>query len=111
MGALVRLHICGNTRRIVAPMASLGADIVDLDYPVDLAAARAAAGPAQVLLGNLDPVAGVMQATAEAVTSGLGACHRAAGNRWIVGAGCEIPSATPMANVDALAAYAQSTAP
>lgn len=111
MGALVRLHICGNTLRIVEPMASLGADIIDVDYPVDLGDARTAAGPAQVLLGNLNPVTALMQATADEVSRGIAACHQAAGSRWIVGAGCEIPPATPLANVDALTAYARSTAP
>jgi len=111
MGALVRLHICGNTRRIVGQMAALNADIVDLDHPLDLAEARLAAGPAQMLLGNVDPVAVVMQAGPERVIEALAACHRAAGSRWIAGAGCEIPPASPLANVDALVAYARSTAP
>ena len=111
MGALVRLHVCGNTSRIVEPMAGLGADIVDLDHPVDLAAARVAAGAAQMILGNIDPVAVVMQAGPETVTKALAACRRDAGPRWMVGAGCEIPPATPLRNVDAMVAYARSTAP
>ncbi len=111
MGALVRLQICGNSRRPVEPMAALGADIMDLDHPVDLAAARVAAGAAQIILGNVDPVAVVMQAGPETVTEALASCHRNAGARWIVGAGCEIPPVTPVGNVDAMVAYARSTAP
>jgi MtaA/CmuA family methyltransferase len=110
-GARVRLHICGTTRRSVADMASLGADIVDLDSPVPLARARADAGSSQVLLGNLDPVGGLMTSTPDAIRVAIAACHRDAGPRYIVGAGCEIPAATPPRNVDALVAYAHATRP
>jgi MtaA/CmuA family methyltransferase len=111
MGARVRLHICGNTRRSVDAMASLGADIVDLDSLAPLAPARAAAGPDQVLLGNLNPVTELMSSSPAAITAMVAGCHRDAGSRFIVGAGCEIPAATPHENVDALAAYAHSTRP
>jgi MtaA/CmuA family methyltransferase len=111
MGALVRLHICGNTRRSVADMATLGADIVDLDSMVPLAPARADAGPDQVLLGNLNPVTEVLSASPEAVTARVAACHFEAGSRFIVGAGCEVPAATPHANVDAMVGYARAARP
>ena len=111
MGARVRLHICGNTRRSVADMAGTGADIVDLDSLVPLPDARAAAGPDQVLLGNLNPVTELLDATPDRATMRVEACHRAAGARFVVGAGCEIPAATPHANVDAMTAYAHRTRP
>ncbi len=111
MGARVRLHICGNTRRSVGAMASLGADIVDLDYPVPLGQARLDAGPDQVLLGNLNPVAGLLSSTPAAIRYAMAACHRDAGSRYIVGAGCEIPVATPHGHVDALVIYARSVRP
>ncbi len=44
MGTKVRLHICGNTNRILAGMGSLGCEIVDIDSKVSLAKARAAMG-------------------------------------------------------------------
>jgi len=106
MGARVRLHICGNTRRSVDVMAGLGADIVDLDSLVPLDRARADAGPAQVLLGNLNPVTELMSATPEAVSGRVAACHADAGPRFVIGAGCEIPAATPGENVEAMVAYA-----
>ncbi|MBI3746414.1 MAG: uroporphyrinogen decarboxylase family protein [Chloroflexi bacterium] len=109
LGAKVRLHICGNMSRSVGAMARLGADIIDLDSLVPLEAARVAAGPDQVLLGNLNPVTELMGSTPEAITNRLAACHRAAGSRWIVGAGCEIPAATPRENVAALVAYARTS--
>jgi MtaA/CmuA family methyltransferase len=111
MGARVRLHICGNTRRSVADMATLGADIVDLDSMVPLAQARADAGPEQVLLGNLNPVSELLSSSPDAVAERVAACHREAGSRFIVGAGCEIPAATPHANVDAMVGYARGAKP
>jgi MtaA/CmuA family methyltransferase len=111
MGARVRLHICGNMRRSVGAMARLGADIVDLDSLVPLGAARAAAGPDQVLLGNLNPVTELMSSTPAEISRLLAERHAQAGSRWIVGAGCEIPVTTAHENVDALVAYARSTRP
>lgn len=108
MGGLVRLHICGNTKRILEGMGRIGADIVDLDYPSPVAMGRAAMGPNQVLLGNLDPVKVVRDGTPESVTEAIAACHRDAGDRYIVGAGCEICRGTPDANIFALRDYARS---
>jgi uroporphyrinogen-III decarboxylase len=50
----IRLHICGNTRRILAGMGKLGCELVDLYYPVTLRQAREIMGPDQVLAGNIE---------------------------------------------------------
>ena len=55
MGALVRLHICGNTRRSVTAMARLGADIVDLDSLVPLEAAQGGRRPGPGPAGEPEP--------------------------------------------------------
>ncbi len=68
-------------------------------------------GPDQVLLGNVDPVRVVRDGDAELVTSTIAACHRDAGERYIVGAGYEIPRGTPEANLQALGEYARGHAP
>jgi len=106
LGTKVRLHICGNTRRILGGMGRLGCEIVDLDYPSPMSEGRAAMGPNQVLLGNINPVKVLKDGTPEAVTAAIAACHREAGPRYIVGAGCEVPRGTPEANLRALARYA-----
>jgi MtaA/CmuA family methyltransferase len=107
-GARVRLHICGNTRRILADMGRVGADIVDLDFPAPVAEARAAMGPDQVLLGNLDPVRALRDSTPERIRAALEECRQQGAPRWIAGAGCEIPPGTPEANVDAMRDFARS---
>ena len=111
MGAKVRLHICGNTRKLVGGMGQLGCDIVDLDSLTPLDDARKAMGSSQVLLGNLNPVTVLMNGTPESVTAGIAECHRQAGNRFIVGAGCEVPRETPPENLRALCEYARTHQP
>ena len=106
MGAIVRLHICGSTKTIVEGMGRLGCEIVDLDYFTPIDSARVAMGPNQILLGNIDPVRSLRNGTPESVTADLRECHRQAGARYIVGAGCEIPRDTPLENVRALTQYA-----
>ena len=106
-GALARLHICGNTRRILADMGRTGADIVDLDFLAPIGEARAAMGEERVLLGNLDPVRVVRDGTPETIAAALAECHRQAGRRYIAGAGCEIPRGTPPENLLAISRYAR----
>jgi MtaA/CmuA family methyltransferase len=103
----VRLHICGNTKRIVQGMGQTGADIIDLDFLTPLILARQAMREGPVLLGNLDPVRDLRDATTASVETKLGECHRQAGAAYICGAGCEIPRATPHNNVAAMARFAR----
>jgi len=106
LGAAVRLHICGNIRKSLAKVGQLGADIVDIDFPVPMEDARREMGPGQVLLGNIDPVRILKEGTPAVVRAALAACHAAAGPRYIVGAGCEVPRGTPEANFLAMREYA-----
>ena len=108
MGALVRLHICGNTRPILEGMGRLGCEIVDLDYMAPVSEARAAMGLDQVLLGNIDPVAVLRNSTPESVHDAVAECHRQAGPRYIVGAGCEVVRDTPPENLRAMHQYARA---
>ena len=108
MGTRVRLHICGNTSHIVEDMGRLGCEIVDLDYFTSVAAARKAMGPDQILLGNMDPVRDLRNSSPEKVTAAIALCHDQAGARYVVGAGCEVPRDTPLANVRAMTDYARS---
>jgi MtaA/CmuA family methyltransferase len=99
LGALARLHICGDTTRILADMASSGADIIDIDWMVDERRAVAAFGPDIALCGNMDPVAVMLRGTTDEVRAGTLACVAVGGPRYISAAGCEIPDGTPHANL------------
>jgi MtaA/CmuA family methyltransferase len=111
MGTRIRLHICGNIGRILEPIGRLGCDFVDVDYMVTVAEARQAMGPDQVLAGNIDPVSVLRNGNPESITEAIGACHSEAGDRYIVGAGCEVPRDTPRENLSALRDYARSQRP
>jgi MtaA/CmuA family methyltransferase len=111
IGTRVRLHICGNTRRILAGMARLACEIVDLDFMVPLAEGREKMGALQVLLGNIDPVRVLRDGSPDSVRAAISECHRQAAPRYIVGAGCEVTRDTSPENVRALAEYAHSHEP
>jgi len=104
MGALARLHICGNTSRILDDMAQSGADIIDVDWMVDMGQAATIFGARTSVCGNQDPVAVMLNGTPEAVRRVTLACMAASGSRSISAAGCEIPLGTPHANLRAQAA-------
>lgn len=111
LGGKVRLHICGNTRRILDGMGKLDCEIVDLDSMAPISEARQKMGPKTILLGNLNPVAVLRNGDAAGVTAAIAECHRQAGAPFIVGAGCEVPRDTPAENLRALCAYAHTHKP
>ncbi len=102
-GALGRLHICGNTNKIMADMLRCGADIIDLDWMVNIGKAAEIYGAQATICGNFDPVVVMLQGTPEQVEAATLACARQAGPYWISGAGCEIPDSTPPENLQAQA--------
>jgi MtaA/CmuA family methyltransferase len=100
MGALTRLHICGNTTRSLPDMLQSGADIIDLDWMVDLRQAAQLFGPqGPAPCGNFDPVAVMLQGTPAQVRQATLDCLEWGGSRSFSAAGCEIPDATPHENL------------
>jgi MtaA/CmuA family methyltransferase len=102
MGALVRMHICGNIAHLLPGLADVRSEIVDIDWMVDLQRARSILGPNTVLSGNLDPVSAVRFSRPDAIRQAVLDCYAAAGNPFMVNAGCEIPHGTPPENLKAL---------
>ncbi|MCH7226586.1 uroporphyrinogen decarboxylase family protein [Haloferula sp. A504] len=100
-GAAVRMHICGQTKHLWPGLSQLPIDILDCDHMIDMPAAREAF-PDVILAGNHDPVADVLHGTPESIRTLTLQCRQAAGARFMVNAGCEIPSGTPPANLKAL---------
>ncbi len=107
LGGRPRLHICGNIRQILPGIGTLGCDIVDVDFLVPMAEAREKTSPAQVLLGNVDPVRVLRDATPETIYAVTAQCHRDAVRNFIVGAGCEVPRDTRPENLRAMLRYAR----
>jgi uroporphyrinogen decarboxylase len=102
-GAVPRLHICGNTSRIMADMVESGAEIIDVDWMVDIQAAAQVFGERAALCGNFDPVAVMLQGTPGQVATATRDCLARGGPRYFSAAGCEIPDGTPYANLHAQA--------
>jgi uroporphyrinogen-III decarboxylase len=101
--SLAKLHICGNTTRLLDDMATCGADLFNVDHMVPLERARdvyRAAG--KCFKGNLDPVRQVLQASPDDCRAAARDCIRiaTAGSKlwpsgYMLSAGCEIPAETP----------------
>ncbi|MCX7013726.1 MAG: uroporphyrinogen decarboxylase family protein [Candidatus Sumerlaeota bacterium] len=111
MGAMVRLHICGNTRFALEGMGQLGCEIVDLDYLSPMGMGREIMWSMLVLLCKVEPVKVLRNATPERVAAAVAECHRQAGARFIVGAGCEVCRDTPRDNLRAMVDYARTHKP
>lgn len=102
----VSLHICGNTTAFLADMARSGADVLELDHQVDLAAASPIVGSERVLWGNLDPVGLLRQGTPDQVWRRTGALVEAltavGHRRFVVSSGCTLALDTPADNLRAM---------
>jgi MtaA/CmuA family methyltransferase len=99
MHALARLHICGNTTRILPDMLESGADIIDIDYMVNMKAASEVFANQASVCGNIDPVSVFLKGTPEMVRQQTIHCMEDGGPRSFSAAGCEIPDHTPEENI------------
>ena len=108
LGALTRLHICGDCSFVLPYLREIRTDVMDLDSMVSVADARTQGGEHQVLTGNIDPVRVLKEGTANAVAAAVAECFDAADRRaYIVAAGCEIPRGTPDVNVRAMVEFSE----
>lgn len=96
------MHICGQTKHLWKGLAQLPISILDVDHMVDVVAARAALGERVVLAGNHDPVSCILRGTPDEIRDKTRRVREQAGPAFMVGAGCEIPSGTPVDNLKAL---------
>jgi MtaA/CmuA family methyltransferase len=102
MGACVKLHICGNITHLLPGIADLGVHILDVDHMVSLTRVREAVGSKVTITGNVDPVQGVLRGTPAGIRQTMKQAYHEVGNPYMVNAGCEIPSGTPVENLKAL---------
>lgn len=102
MSAYVKLHICGDITHLLPGLADLDIDIIDVDHMVDISAVRAKVGTSVVITGNIDPVEGVYRGTPALIKDAISRMYDQVGNPYMVNAGCEIPSGTPVENLQAL---------
>ena len=111
-GAKAKLHICGNTSHLLGLMPRTGADVINVDWMVDLKASRDAFGTKACLKGNLDPVAWMLQASPGAIFAKCREDIETGGRTgYILSPGCEIAPETPHDNLRAMIAAAQVAGP
>jgi MtaA/CmuA family methyltransferase len=108
---ITRLHMCGQTGPLLDAMRELPADIFELDFPVDLPAARTRLGPNRVISGNVSTVTDLLTGTPADVYQAAARCHAASGRYHIVNSGCEVSPRTPPENLHALVEYARHHRP
>lgn len=103
LGIGSRLHMCGDTTKILPFSSTCGADIVDIDHAVNFAKALEIADGRCLINGNIDPVADVFSCdaahTKQAILNAADSIGRA---RAMFMPGCELPTRTPLANARAI---------
>jgi MtaA/CmuA family methyltransferase len=110
-GKPVSLHICGNTVPLLGDLARTGADVLELDYQVDVIRACGVVGPDITIWGNLDPVGVLAQGSRRQVTDAtqdlIKSFALAGHSRFVVSSGCTLAMETPPANLRAMFAAAR----
>jgi uroporphyrinogen decarboxylase len=104
-GVWVLVHICGNTTNRLDLVAETGAQIISIDYKVDLSRAREILGGRLAFAGNLNPVAIMQKESPEGVAAASHeAIRKAAGAEggYLLMPGCDIPPSVPFENVKSM---------
>jgi MtaA/CmuA family methyltransferase len=97
LGAIAKLHICGNTSAILPDMIQTGADIIDVDHLVlTMSKVAGLLAPTQVFSGKTDPVSVIQDGTEAQIEQSVRDSNAQARGRCIVSAGCEITPGTPL---------------
>jgi len=101
-GSTVKIHICGNITHLLPSLADLCADIIDLDWLVDMDQAYDILGPDVVRGGNINPVS-IQDKSREEVTEITSQLVKnEKGRKHLLAAGCEITVNTPQDNLMAM---------
>lgn len=96
------IHICGDTTKLLDAIADTGIDAISLDQKVDLSKAVERVGDRVILIGNIDPVATILQGSPETIYSDIksGVEQMSGDNKgYIIAPGCSIPYHTSLDNI------------
>jgi uroporphyrinogen decarboxylase len=98
------LHICGNTTHLISKMEEVGPDGLSLDSVVHFPQIYDVLKSDTVLIGNLNPVALLMQGTPQKVKSQSEELLKSMRRRknFILSSGCDIPQSAPIENIRAM---------
>ena len=96
-------HNCGKTLRMMPELLKIGTRMFHLGNAIALEEALACIPSDVLVMGNVDPAGVLRQGTPESVREAtqavLAACAKYP--NFILSSGCDIPPATPLANLDA----------
>ena len=95
------LHICGNTDTILQEMINTGADALELDYKTDSHKAHDLMNSNTTFIGNIDPSGVLANGSVKEVREKSEEIISIFSDtpRFILNAGCAIPSTTPPENI------------
>ncbi|MBR2254221.1 MAG: uroporphyrinogen decarboxylase family protein [Candidatus Methanomethylophilaceae archaeon] len=98
------VHICGNTLDVMDIFPRTGADCISFDHAVDPGSAKSKSKGRFTIMGNIDPVNGIMMGTPDSIRKEcFGIMDAAAeGGGFILAPGCETPISSPDENVIAM---------
>ncbi|HLF33096.1 MAG TPA: uroporphyrinogen decarboxylase family protein, partial [Cyclobacteriaceae bacterium] len=98
------LHICGDTGMILDKMLRTGADAFELDYKTDIKRVYDLYHEKATLIGNIDPSGVLTLGTPGQVRAKTEELLRnySGSPRFILNAGCALPSLTPPENIRAM---------
>jgi MtaA/CmuA family methyltransferase len=104
LGIPVALHICGKADNLLAEMVRSGTDCLEIDWQVDLEAAKACVGSQVSLKGNLHTTRVALATPSEIYEDACRAIKAAKpGGGFILSSGCALGRDTPPENVAAMA--------
>jgi len=97
------IHICGDTTDIIEDMGKTGADVLELDWKVDMGRARKILPDSTVIMGNIDPSDPLVLGTPEQVDAiAKKVIKQTAGKGLILSSGCAMGRNTPEENMRAM---------
>jgi len=104
------MHICGNTEPIIELMLESGSDAFELDYKTDVQKAHDLFKDRVTFMGNIDPSGIIAMGSVGDVRRETEKLLKifADSPRFILNAGCAIPSSTPSENIRAMIEIAHS---
>lgn len=95
------LHICGNITNRLELIPSTGADVLSVDYKVDLGRVKEVVGTKMAFAGNVDPVGILVNGDPDRVAAVSRECIVKAGHNgnYILMPGCDLSTSVPLENV------------
>jgi methylthiol:coenzyme M methyltransferase len=94
------LHICGNTKDLLGHIRETGFDAYSFEEKVDVLTAKKLLGDDISLIGNIAPVATMLQGTPDTVTAD--AVFAMQNGIDVLSSGCTLSPLTPLENIRAL---------